>query len=284
MKLVSFLHQGRQSFGCVTRSGIVDFERRCPGAWRDLKALIASGRAAWPHVPDDADADYALDAVVFRPPLPNPDKIICVAVNYFAGADGDSAGPDHPLLFLRLAASQVGHGGPLVIPLESDRLDYEGELAVVIGEGGRRIPTSQAFRHVAGYSCYNDGSVRDWQKHSSQFTAGKNFQSTGAFGPWIVTADEIGDVETLAIETRVNGVVQQNSNTARMIFSIPRLIAYVSTFTELVPGDVIVSGTPGGFGATRTPPEFLQPGDVVEVEIANVGTLRNTVTREVRIP
>jgi len=280
MKLVSFTHQGRQSFGCVTRSGVIDFDRRWPGTWRDLKALIADGRAAWPQIPDDADADYSAETVALLPPLPNPDKIICVAVNYVAGDDRDAARPDHPLLFLRLAASQVAHGGPLVIPVESDRLDYEGELAVIIGEGGRRIPATEAFRHVAGYSCYNDGSVRDWQKHSSQFTAGKNFHSTGAFGPWIVTADEVGDVEALAIETRVNGVVKQSSNTARMIFSIPQLIAYVSTFTELVPGDVIVSGTPGGFGATRTPPEFLQAGDQVEVEIEHVGTLRNVVRRE----
>ena len=279
MKLVTFSYRGSTSFGCLASGGVVDLTRQLPGAYSDLKGFLAAGDAALAQAAG-LDADYELDDVTLLPPVPNPDKIICVAVNYFEDGEIRKTVADHPLLFLRLAASQTGHRAPLIQPAVSEKLDFEGELAVVIGRLGRNISEAAAFEHVAGYSCYNDGSVRDWQKHSSQFTAGKNFFRTGGFGPWIVTADEVGDPTNLDLETRVNGVVKQKTNTARMIFSIPRLIAYISTFTPLVPGDVIASGTPSGFGSMRSPPEFLRPGDVVEVEIARVGTLVNPIVAE----
>jgi len=186
----------------------------------------------------------------------------------------------HPLLFIRVAESQTGHLQPIVLPAESTHLDYEGEIAVVIGKAGRRIREADAWSHVAGYSAYNDGSIRDWQKHTIQFTAGKNFTATGAFGPWMVTRGEIADGEELTLETRLNGEVMQRTTTASMIFHIPVLIEYISTFTSLQPGDVIVTGTPGGVGAKRNPPVWMKPGDHVEVEVGKVGILSNAIAAE----
>ena len=187
---------------------------------------------------------------------------------------------EFPPIFLRVWRSQVAHNAPVVRPKVSDNLDWEGELAVVIGKGGRHIPEAAAFDHVAGYSIYNDVSVRDWQRHAQQIASGKNFVGTGPFGPWLVTPDEIGDPTKLKLETRINGKVEQKSDTSMLIFSIPRLINYCSTIFDLVPGDVIATGTPAGVGFTRKPPEFLKPGDVVEVEIENIGVLRNPVVDE----
>jgi 2-keto-4-pentenoate hydratase/2-oxohepta-3-ene-1,7-dioic acid hydratase in catechol pathway len=184
------------------------------------------------------------------------------------------------VLFIRLAASQIGHRRPIVRPTVSEKLDYEGELAVVIGKPGRHVPQERAMEHVAGYSCYNDASVRDWQRHTHQFTPGKNFSGTGAFGPWLVTADEIENPFNLDLVTRVNGVELQRTNTSLLIHSIPKLISYISDFTQLESGDVIVTGTCGGVGFIRTPPIFLKPGDAVEVEISNIGTLVNSVVDE----
>jgi 2-keto-4-pentenoate hydratase/2-oxohepta-3-ene-1,7-dioic acid hydratase in catechol pathway len=180
-------------------------------------------------------------------------------------------------VFLRVAESQAGHAQAMLCPRESSKFDYEGEIAIVIGKAGRRIAESNAWEHVAGYSCYNEGSVRDWQRHTSQFTAGKNFAATGAFGPWLVTSDEIRPGEELTLATRLNGQEMQHATTAMMIFPLPRLIAYCSTFAPLAPGDVIVTGTPGGVGSRRTPPVWMKPGDVVEVEVSRVGVLRNTI-------
>jgi 2-keto-4-pentenoate hydratase/2-oxohepta-3-ene-1,7-dioic acid hydratase in catechol pathway len=184
---------------------------------------------------------------------------------------------ENPALFIRVAESQVGHDQPILMPAESTNLDYEGEIAVVIGRRGRRIKDEDAWKHIAGYACYNDGSVRDWQRHTLQWTAGKNFSRTGGFGPWMVTRDEIADGEELTLETRLNGQVMQHATTAQMIHRIPRLIGYISTFTPLEPGDVIVTGTPGGVGARRTPPVWMKPGDTVEVEVSKVGVLVNTI-------
>jgi len=174
----------------------------------------------------------------------------------------------------------VGHKRAIIRPRVSDKLDYEGELAVIIGRDGRHIAEADAFAHVAGYSCFNEGSVRDWQRHALQFTPGKNFPATGGFGPWLVTTDDIADLRAATITTRLNDVVMQNATLGDMIFSVPQLIAYISTFTPLAPGDVICTGTPGGVGAKRNPPVFMKPGDVVEVEIAGIGTLINTIADE----
>jgi 2-keto-4-pentenoate hydratase/2-oxohepta-3-ene-1,7-dioic acid hydratase in catechol pathway len=210
--------------------------------------------------------------------IPRPDKILCVGVNYREHREETGRAPtEHPTIFVRFAASQIGQDQPMLRPVESERLDFEGEIALIIGRRGRRIPPASALEHVAGFSCYNDGSVRDYQRHTTQFTPGKNFVGTGAFGPWMVTRDEIGDPAALELTTRVNGEVMQHARADQLIFGFEAIIAYCSTFTELVPGDVIVTGTPGGVGAARTPPLFLQPGDVVEVEVQPLGTLRNTV-------
>lgn len=184
------------------------------------------------------------------------------------------------MLFLRVAESQIGHLQPILLPAESSHLDYEGEIAIVIGEAGRRIQQADAWGYVAGYSAYNDGSIRDWQRHTIQFTAGKNFTGTGAFGPWMVTRDEIADGEELTLETRLNGQVMQRTTTEMMIFKIPELIAYISTFTSLQPGDVIVTGTPGGVGAKRVPPVWMKPGDTVEIEVGKVGVLVNSIATD----
>lgn len=274
MRFLSYRVSGVPSWGLLRDDGIVDLS----GEAVDLRAFIAAGR------PDAVSlarrtADHALADVVLDPVIPNPSKIVMAAINYYE-PDGDPAkAPDYPVLFLRLPASQIGHGAPLLRPRSSEKLDFEGELAVIIGQGGRHIPREQALDHVAGYSIYNDGSVRDWQKHSHQFTPGKNFVGTGAFGPWMVTADELPQ-RPLSLVTRVNGVEKQRTDTSRMIFDVTYLISYISTFTPLEPGDVIVTGTCSGFGSTRKPPEFLKAGDRVEIEIEAIGTLSNPVADE----
>jgi 2-keto-4-pentenoate hydratase/2-oxohepta-3-ene-1,7-dioic acid hydratase in catechol pathway len=213
--------------------------------------------------------------------IPDPDKIICIGLNYrdHVAETGRSI-TEKPALFARFAGSQVGHLQPLVKPAVSDEFDYEGELAVVIGKRGRHIPAEHALQHVGGYACYNEGSVRDWQRHTSQFLSGKSFAGTGAFGPWLVTADQIPDPSCLTLETRLNGEVVQHTTTDLMITPIAEQIAYISTMLPLLPGDVIVSGTPGGVGFKRSPQLFMRPGDVAEVEISGIGVLRNPVIAE----
>ena len=231
-----------------------------------------------------AAPDLELDSATLLPVIPDPDKIICIGLNYRDHvAETGRTVTEKPALFSRFAGSQVGHMQAMVKPRCSDELDYEGELAVVIGTAGRQIPADQALAHVAGYACYNEGSVRDWQRHTSQFLAGKTFAGTGAFGPWLVTADELPDPAGLAIETRVNGAVVQHGDTGQMITAVPGLIAYCSAILPLLPGDVIVTGTPAGVGAKRTPPLWLRAGDVVEVEIESIGCLRNPVVDEAAV-
>lgn len=279
MNLLSFTRQGRASWGAIVEGGVVDLGARSGGQYPDLRSFIAAGRPR-SLLAGLARPDFALDAVDLAPVIPNPDKIVMAAVNY---RDDGPAKPDpaYPVLFLRLPCSQIGHGAPLIQPRSSQKLDFEGELAVIIGTGGRHIAPERAMDHVAGYSIYNDGSVRDWQKHSHQFTPGKNFSGTGSFGPWMVEAGDLPIPDGgVSLVTRVNGVEKQRTDTSRMIFDIPYLISYISTFAPLVPGDVIVTGTCTGFGTTRTPPEFLAPGDIVEVEIGGIGVLSNTVQAE----
>lgn len=279
MKFCSFTTDGRASWGLVTDDGIVDLGRR--GLAPTLRDFLAQGDLGPARALLNEKADHAFDAVEQAPVIPNPDKIICVGLNYHAHVEetGREETPN-PVLFARYAGSQIGHGQPLIKPLESDEFDYEGELAVIIGRQGRRISEAEALSHVAGYACYNDGSVRDWQKHTHQFMPGKTFAGTGAFGPWMVTADEIPDPAKLHLQTRLNGQVVQDTDVSLLITSIPRLIAYCSTILPLLPGDVIVSGTPGGVGARRTPPLWMRDGDVCEVEISGIGTLSNPVRAE----
>jgi 2-keto-4-pentenoate hydratase/2-oxohepta-3-ene-1,7-dioic acid hydratase in catechol pathway len=281
MKLVSFLADGRQGYGAVKGARIVDLSKAFPDA-PDLRAFLGSAHseAAKARV-EKSSGDLDLEKISYLPPVPNPEKIICVGLNYRDHvAETGRTVTEKPALFVRYPSSQVGHLQPLLKPAESDDFDYEGELAVVIGRGGRRIAASAAIEHVAGYACYNDGSIRDWQRHTSQFFAGKSFYQSGAFGPWLTTADEIADIGAQTLQTRLNGAVVQHATISQLITDIPHLIAYISTVTPLVPGDVIVTGTPGGVGMKRTPPLWMKPGDIVEVEISNVGLLKNAVAAE----
>jgi 2-keto-4-pentenoate hydratase/2-oxohepta-3-ene-1,7-dioic acid hydratase in catechol pathway len=248
---------------------------------------------ASPHYADRANLAakatklIPLSAIRYLPVIGKSEKVICVVRNYLdhhneavaSGLKVELSG--FPPLFLRYARSQVGHGAPMLRPIVSDQLDFEGELAVIIGKRGRHIPVANAMDHVAGYSVYNDGSVREFQFHAKQIAAGKNFDDTGAFGPFMVTADEIADPHNLDLKTRLNGHQVQASNTKHMIFNIPQLIHYSSLIFELIPGDVIVTGTPAGVGFSRKPPLFMKAGDVVEVEIEKIGLLRNPVENEV---
>jgi 2-keto-4-pentenoate hydratase/2-oxohepta-3-ene-1,7-dioic acid hydratase in catechol pathway len=282
MKLVSFVSANRRGYGVVKGNGVVDLGRRFGDRLPTLRALLSAGalseaeRASREVLPD-----FPLAGLELAPVVPDPDKIICVGLNYRDHvAETGRTVTEKPALFARFAGSQVGHLQPLVKPAVSDEFDYEGELAFVIGKAGRHIPVERALEHVAGYSCYNEGSVRDWQRHTSQYLAGKSFAGTGAFGPWLVTADEIPDPSHLTLETRLNGQVVQHTTTDLMITPIQEQIAYISTMLPLLPGDVIVSGTPGGVGVKRSPQLFMRPGDVAEVEISSIGVLRNPVIAE----
>lgn len=279
MKFISYTYHGAPSWGAVTATGVVPLATpEIPTLRRAIETgrLHALGEAA------QARSDrLALSEVTFLPVITDPGKIVCVGHNYEEHrVETQRDKTENPSIFLRVPASQTGHFTPLMLPPESTHLDYEGEIAIVIGKAGRRIPQARAWEHIAGYSAYNDGSIRDWQKHTMQFTPGKNFSQTGAFGPWLVTRDEIADGQELTVETRLNGAVMQHATTAMMIFPIPRLIEYISTFTALEPGDVIVTGTPGGVGARRQPPVWMKPGDRVEIEVSGIGVLSNTVAAE----
>ncbi len=283
MRLVSFELGARASWGLATDNGIIDVGRHTGGRFPDLTALLAADEdlralKQFEHLP----ADYGLDEVRYLPVIANPAaRVLCVGVNYLPHIrEMGHEPPDHPLVFLRLPSSLTGHNQPLLRPLVSGQFDYEGELAVVIGRPARYVSRDKALDVVAGYSIVNDGSVRDFQKHSSQFTAGKNFPASGALGPWMVTADSIPDPAGLHLTTRLNGQVVQDSPVSELCFDVPALIAYCSTWTRLLPGDVISTGTPGGVGAARTPPLWLQPGDCVEVEVDRIGVLRNTIADE----
>jgi 2-keto-4-pentenoate hydratase/2-oxohepta-3-ene-1,7-dioic acid hydratase in catechol pathway len=279
VKYASVKVDGRTSWGFTAEN--VFYELGGPEArFSSLREYIAFGSG---EDPAGAAADgRPWDSLEFLPVLPNARQIFCIGANYEAHRK-EIGGSEvaWPTVFLRLPGSQVGHQAAIVIPSESDCLDYEGELAVVIGRGGRRIPAGEAMEHVYGYACYNDGSVRDWQKHTAQWTPGKNFVGTGGFGPYLVTADELPDIATSHLVTRVNGDERQRARISDMTYAIPELIAYLSTFAYLHPGDVICTGTPGGIGSRMTPPAFLREGDVVEVTIDRVGTLRNRVAAEV---
>jgi 2-keto-4-pentenoate hydratase/2-oxohepta-3-ene-1,7-dioic acid hydratase in catechol pathway len=280
MKLASYAAGGKSTYGVVTGDGIIDAARCLGGRFSTLRQALAADaldeveRATTGQAPD-----HKLCDVKFLPVVPDPQRIVCVGINYRAHAEetGRDISPA-PSVFLRLADTLVGHGGALVRPRVSDKFDFEGELAVVIGRPGRHVAQADALEYVAGYTCFVDGSVRDYQKYS--VTSGKNFPSTGPLGPVLATTDEIPDPTKLTLVTRLNGVEMQRSATDMLIYSIPQVIKFVSDFTSLAPGDVIATGTPAGVGHRRTPPVWMKPGDVLEVEISGIGTLRNPVVDE----
>lgn len=282
MKLASFMVQGRSAYGVVDGEHVIDLESVKQTFGTDLKQAIANNRLA--ELTHDILASLPrlpLAEVTFLPVIPNPGKVLCIGINYATHVrETGREMPTYPMIFTRFADSQTAHLQPIVRPKASHKLDFEGELAVVIGKPARHVKQADALDYVAGYACYNDGSVRDWQKHTIQFVPGKNFPATGGFGPWLVTRDEIGDPQDLELTTRLNGEVMQHTSTSDMIFDVRKLIEYCSTFTELAPGDVIVSGTTGGVGAFREPPVWMKPGDEVEIEISRIGILRNSIVDE----
>ncbi len=285
MKLLSFLHAGREDWGAVVGDGVVALAARTGHA--TLADFLGSADFARREaLVQGLAADLPLAGLHHLPVIPRPEKIVCAVRNYMdhhqeviaAGMQRELS--EEPPIFLRVWRSQVGHGQPVILPRVSNTLDWEGELAVIIGKPGRDIPIERAFEHVAGYSIYNDVSVREWQFHAKQIASGKNFEGTGPFGPWMVTADEIEPGRALRLATRLNGETMQDSHTGHMIFPTQKLIAYASTIFTLVPGDVIATGTPAGVGWSRKPPRYLKAGDVVEVEIEGIGTLRNPVVAQ----
>jgi 2-keto-4-pentenoate hydratase/2-oxohepta-3-ene-1,7-dioic acid hydratase in catechol pathway len=282
MRLMSFATSVGASFGVVQGEGVVDLGRRLGGRYPTLRALLAGGEAALAEARamTGHSPDFALTGLRFLPVLPDAGKLIGIGLNYrsHVSEGANRAVPEFPRVFSRWNDTLLGHGEAMRRPKVSTQFDYEGELAVIIGQGGRHIPAAEAMRHVIGYAPFNDGSVRDWQKQTT--TSGKNFHASGPFGPWMVTADEVPDYTKLELTTRVNGEQRQHASLAELIYPIPVLIEYVSTMVPLSPGDVIATGTPEGVASYRDPPAWLKPGDVVEVEISGIGVLRNPVIAE----
>ncbi len=286
MRLATWNTRGQERFGAVTPDGgLIDLSKRLEGRFGSLHDVIAAGAGGeLVTLIEGAPPDGKLSEVTLLPPLPRPGKIICVGVNYpernAEYKDGTEA-PKYPSLFVRFPNSFVGHESPIVRPPESTQFDYEGEIVIVIGKSGRRIPEMRAHDYVFGVTLMNEGSVRDWLRHGKfNVTQGKNFDRSGSIGPWIVTRDEVGDLGNLEVVTRVNGDERQRGNTGTLMFPFARIINYISTFTTLEPGDCIATGTPPGAGARFDPPKWLKAGDVVEVECPSIGVLRNTVKDE----
>jgi 2-keto-4-pentenoate hydratase/2-oxohepta-3-ene-1,7-dioic acid hydratase in catechol pathway len=282
MRLVSFRVKGETHYGVVQGNGVVDLTPRLGSRFADIKAVIAANAfAEAERAAKGASADFTLDQIEYAPVIANPGKILCIGLNYEEHrVETGRPKVENPTIFIRFADTQIGHLQPVIKPKLSDKVDYECELAVIIGKGGRYISEADAFNHVCGYSCYNDVSIRDYQNHTSQWTPGKNFPSSGPFGPWMVTSDEMGELSEKQIQTRLNGKQVQSAKFNQMIFPVPRLIEYCSRFTNLEPGDVIVSGTPGGVGMRREPPLWMKAGDTVEVEIDGIGILKNPIVAE----
>jgi len=282
MRFISFAAEGRNSFGLAHDGGVFDLGRRLGPVLPNLKTYLeakALGLAA--TLPKPNLVDYAAGEFAYLPPIVNPDKILCVGVNYVEHRN-ETGRPEipYPTIFTRFANTLIGHDAPIRLPSVSTSLDYEGELAVVIGKPGHRVHRNKAMDIVAGFACFNDASVRDWQRHASQFTPGKNFLDTGGFGPELVTPDELTALAGRAIETRLNGTVVQSATLGDMIFDIPAIIEYITGFTRLEPGDVIATGTPGGVGERRKPSLWMKAGDSVEVSIDGVGKLVNPIEPE----
>ncbi|WP_317930404.1 fumarylacetoacetate hydrolase family protein [Halioxenophilus sp. WMMB6] len=279
MYLVSFLRpDGSASYGTTDGTTIHDFGAELGHEFKDLRAVIAGG--AVEKMKGEAPT-FSLTDVTLLPPIPNPDKILCIGMNYMShiketGRDK----PKFPSIFTRYPSSIVGHGVPLVRPKASDKFDYEGELAVIIGKTCRHVPESEAFDVIAGYTCFNDGSIRDYQIHTSQFWPGKSFEASGSMGPWLVTRDEVADIGLETLTTYINGNVEQQAKINDLAITIPEMIAYISTVITLSPGDVIATGTPGGVGRFREPQLYLEPGMTADVEVTGIGTLSNSIVDE----
>jgi len=282
MKLASYLlADGSPSYGIVNDAGIADAGAALRSKYSTLRAVLAADALA--ELTEAASSASLLDPATVRylSPITDPDKIICIGLNYMGHIiETGKEKPSYPSIFTRYPSSIVGQNEALICPKVSSWFDYEGELAVVIGKAGRSISEQDAFKHVAGYCCFNDGSIRDYQRHTTQFWAGKNFDRSGSMGPYLVTADEVGDPDALTLITRLNGEEVQSTSTGDLAFKIPEIIAYLSIVTELLPGDVIATGTPSGVGLFREPKLFMKDGDTVEVEITGLGTLRNPVRAE----
>ena len=285
MRLLSFAVGDYSSYGAVSGDGIVDLGRLLGEQYPTLGAVLRGGelhRAAALGLA--SKPTIALDEIRYRPTVPDPEKIICIGINYrdrnAEYKDGVEA-PQYPSVFMRTPGSLVGHLELIVKPSESQQLDYEGEIVLVIGKEGRRIRAADAWQHVAGLTLMNEGSVRDWLRHSKfNVTPGKNFERSGSLGPWLVTADDLQPDAELHLMTRVNSELRQDDTTANLIFPFARLIEYLSSFMRLLPGDLIATGTPTGAGARFDPPKYLRGGDIVEVHVPQIGTLRNTVVDE----
>lgn len=281
MKLASFHTPHGASWGVIDGQEAIDVGAVLRGQLPDLRSAIAANAMAEVTSAMATAPRHALSDITWLPVISNPGKILCVGLNYETHRkETGRTEVANPTIFTRFANSQTGHLCPMPRPRVSSDFDYEGELAIIIGAPGRYITRGAAMAHVAGFACYNDGSVRDFQRHTHQFTPGKNFPETGAFGPWMVTPDEMGEIGPQRLQTRLNGEVVQDALLSQMIFGLEQQIEYCSSFTRLEPGDVIVTGTPGGVGAKRTPPLWMKPGDVVEVEIDGVGLLRNPISQE----
>ncbi len=278
MKYLSFLRPDQQaSIGKLENDKVIEL-LETGGAFTSLKKVLSNDTL------DQLEegAIYNPDEITYLPPIPDPDKIICIGLNYSNHIAETGRSPDakYPVIFTRFADTLVAHRQPIVRPTQSDKLDYEGELAVIIGKTARHVSEADAIQYVAGYSCFNDASVRDWQRHASHFTPGKNFPASGGFGPYLVSTDEVAELGKQHVRTRLNGEVLQDQALADLIFPVAKLIAYISAFTTLRPGDVIATGTPGGVGYARTPPLWMKPGDEVSVSIDQIGTLVNPVIAE----
>jgi 2-keto-4-pentenoate hydratase/2-oxohepta-3-ene-1,7-dioic acid hydratase in catechol pathway len=286
MAFVTFKAENRTSYGVITTDGVFDLGLRLGTALPDLKSfLTAQGLGILGNVPKATITDYAVGQFTYAPVIPNPPKILCVGLNYDEHRrETGRPETEHPSIFTRFPDTLVGHQSPILLPMNSSALDYEGELAVVIGKSGFRVPEDNALSLVAGYSVFNDASLRDWQRHTHQFTPGKNFPNTGAFGPVLIPSEEAGPLADKRIETRLNGTVMQSAKLGDMIFSVSRIIAYLSGFTRLSPGDIIATGTPGGVGFKRDPQVFMRQGDRVDVTVEGIGTLNNTIELEVSAP
>ena len=280
MKLASYIADGKPAFGVVVDDGVVTMNERLKGRYATLRDALAGGAVEeMRRAAQGARPDHKLAGLRFLPAIPNPEKILCVGINYKShAAEHGQEAPKLPNIFTRFVNTLVAHEAEMIRPKVSTNFDFEGELALVIGRGGRHITAENALEHVAGYTCFCDGSVRDFTKYS--LVASKNFVGTGPLGPWIVTADEIPDPTKLTLVTRLNGEEMQRSGTDVLIHSIPAIIAFCSVFTPLVPGDVIATGTPDGIGAKRNPPVWMKAGDVLEIEISGIGALRNRIADE----
>lgn len=281
MKIATVIHNYIEKV-VVIKDNVAHDHFKGIGYVSDLKDLIERDQlGALRNVDDEASSRIPLSDLEFLPVVTHPAKVICVGLNYETHrVEARRDKTDHPSIFTRFADTQVGHRQPLLIPRVSDSFDYEGEVAIIIGKPGRYIRREDAYRHVAGYSCYNDATVRDWQRHTIQFTPGKNFPATGAIGPWMVTSDEIASPDDMKIETILNGEIMQSAYVRDMIFPIPELIEYISAFTPLASGDVIATGTPGGVGFKREPAVYMKAGDMVTIRVSGIGELSNPILKE----